>query len=341
MRQRNNSRETITVIVPLVNEQDGLEALHSRLVAVLETLGCNWDILFIDDGSTDNTLSELKELNSRDPRIRAVSLSRNFGKERAVAAGLQYASGDAAILMDGDLQHPPEVIPEFVQRWHEGYDIVYGQRLDRKAHWATHHPLTHGFYALFRALSGIPLRAGSGDFRLLSRKAINAMNQLGERARFNKGLYSWIGFKAIGVPYVAAERQHGRPKWNWRRLIGFAIDAITAFSTIPLRVWSILGFTISLAALAYAVYFLVLTLVFGADVPGFPSLIISIMFLSGVQLISLGVLGEYVGRIYEEVKERPLYLVAEEVGIQKNAPKCRDSAVRSELKTGVGAILGG
>ena len=339
MRQRNGSCETITIIVPLVNEQDGLGALHSRLVAVLELLGCNWDVLFIDDGSTDNTLSKLKELNRRDPRIRAVSLSRNFGKETAVAAGLQYASGDAAIIIDADLQHPPEVLPEFVERWREGYDIVYGQRLDRKAHWATHHPLAHGYYALFRALSGIPLRAGSGDFRLLSRKAIDAMNQLGERARFNKALYSWIGFKAIGVPYMPAERLVGRPKWKLRRLIEFAIDGITAFSTIPLRVWSLLGFAISLAALAYAIYFLVLTLVIGADVPGFPSLIISIMFLSGVQLISLGVLGEYLGRVYEEVKQRPLYLVAEEVGIQKNVG-C-ESAVRSELKMAAGTTVVG
>ena len=319
MRKRNGSCETITIIVPLVNEQDGLKALHSRLVAVLETLGCSWVILFIDDGSTDNTLSELRELNSRDPRVRAVALSRNFGKERAVAAGLQYASGDAAILMDGDLQHPLEVIPELVRHWREGYDIAYGQRLDRKAHWASHDTVAHAFYALFRALSGIPLRAGSGDFRLLSRKAINAMNQLGERARFNKGLYSWIGFKAIGVPYMPAERTHGRPKWKWRRLIGFAVDGITAFSTIPLRVWSLLGLAISLSALVYAIYFLVSTLVFGADVPGFPSLIISIMFLSGVQLTSLGVLGEYLGRVYEEVKGRPLYVVADEVGIHQNA----------------------
>jgi polyisoprenyl-phosphate glycosyltransferase len=324
--QQNESRESVTVIVPLVNEQDGLGAFHSRLVPVLDTLGCNWDILFIDDGSTDNTLSKLKALHHHDPRIRAVSLSRNFGKERAVAAGLQYASGDAAILIDADLQHPPEVLPEFVERWREGYDIVYGQRLDRKANWASHHPLAHGFYALFRSMSGIPLRAGSSDFRLLSRKAIDAMNQLGERSRFNKGLYSWIGFKTIGVPYMPAERMHGKPKWTWRRLIEFAIDGITAFSTIPLRVWSYLGFVISVAALAYAIYFLVSTLVFGADVPGFPSLIISIMFLSGVQLISLGVLGEYLGRVYEEVKERPLYLVAEEIGTQRPRPGCRTTS---------------
>jgi glycosyltransferase involved in cell wall biosynthesis len=316
----------VSVIIPVVNEQDGLDALHSRLLPVMETLGCDWDVLFIDDGSTDNTLSKLKELNHRDPRIRAVSLSRNFGKERAVAAGLHYATGNAAILIDADLQHPPEVLHEFIERWRDGYDIVYGQRLDREVNWTLRDAFALGFYALFRSLSHMPLPDGSGDFRLLSRKAINAMNQIGERARFNKGLYSWIGFKTIGVEYMPAERLHGRPKWRPRQLIEFAIDGITAFSTIPLRVWSYLGFVISVAALAYAIYFLVSTLVFGADLPGFPSLIISIMFLSGVQLISLGVLGEYLGRVYEEVKERPLYLVAEEVGIQNNLPKGLDRA---------------
>jgi len=311
--------ELVTIIVPLFNERDTIDELHSRLMTALETLGCGWDILFVDDGSTDGTFSKLRELNRRDPRIRAISLSRNFGKERAVAAGLRYATGDAAILIDADLQHPPEVIDKFVERWREGYDVVYGQRLDRKAHWASHHTLAHGFYAFFRALSGIPLRAGSGDFRLFSRKAIDAMNRLGERARFNKGLYTWIGFKTVGVPYMPGARLHGEPKWSPRRLIEFAIDGVTAFSTLPLRIWSLLGLAISISALAYAIYFFISTLVFGVDLPGFPSLIISIMFLSGVQLISLGVLGEYLGRVYEEVKQRPLYLVAEEIGIQKSA----------------------
>jgi glycosyltransferase involved in cell wall biosynthesis len=317
--QLNRSGETVTVIVPLFNEQETLEALRARLVAVLEGLACKWVILFVDDGSTDNSLSILKDFNRQDPRICALSLSRNFGKERAVAAGLQYAKGDAAILIDADLQHPPEILREFVERWRQGYDFVYGERLDRDGRRTLRRGLASGFYALFRALSGIPLPAGSGDFRLLSRKAIDAMNQMGERTRFNKGLYSWIGFKTVGVPYVPAPRDYGNPKWSRRRLVEFAIDGLTAFSTVPLRVWSLIGCVMSLTALAYAMYFLFSTLIFGADLPGFPSLIVSIMLLSGMQLISLGILGEYLGRVYEEVKGRPLYLVAEEVGIENHA----------------------
>ena len=222
--------------------------------------------------------------------------------------------------MDADLQHPPEVLGEFIRRWREGYDVVYGERLDRRSSSKMRHAFSRAFYVLFRSLSSVRLPDGAGDFRLLSRNAIDAMNRLGERARFNKGLYSWIGFKSIGVPYMPAERAHGKHKWKRRQLIEFAIDGITAFSTIPLRVWSLFGFVISLTALAYALYFLVATLAFGADIPGFPSLIISIMFLSGVQLISLGVLGEYLGRVYEEVKARPLYFVAEEIGFKKSDP---------------------
>ena len=306
--------ESLSVIIPLLNEADGLDALSARLAEVLDTTGCDWDVLFVDDGSTDGTLRGLKVLSTKDPRFSAISLSRNFGKERAIAAGLHYVQGDAAIIMDGDLQHPPKIILDFLARWREGFDIVYGQRMARDTEGPIRRGMAHGFYAFFRVLSQTPIPKDSGDFRLLNRKAIDAMNQLGERERFNKGLFSWIGFRTTAVPYQVAERSKGRAKWRTDKLMKLASDGITSFSNVPLRVSSVLGFLISISALTYALYFLVWTLAFGADLPGFPSLIISIMLLSGVQLLSLGVIGEYLGRVYEEVKGRPLYLVAEEVG---------------------------
>jgi polyisoprenyl-phosphate glycosyltransferase len=310
-------RDTLSIVIPVLNEADGLDDLVARLIPALDALPIvSWEVIFVDDGSTDTTLAGLKTLNARDRRFKALSLSRNFGKERAIAAGLQHVRGDGAVLLDADLQHPPELLAEFIGLWREGYDVVYGQRQDRKTDSWSRRLFAVGFYALFQALSRTHLPDGAGDFRLLDRKAIDAMNRLGERERFNKGLYAWIGFRSVGIPYTVAERAHGTAKWSPRRLMHFALDGILSFSTVPLRIWSYLGLLISAVAFIYALYFLVYTLVFGADLPGFPSLIISIMILSGVQLISLGVLGEYVGRIYEEVKGRPLYLVAEAVGLE-------------------------
>ncbi|HEX5959293.1 MAG TPA: glycosyltransferase, partial [Hyphomicrobiaceae bacterium] len=247
--------------------------------------------------------------------------SRNFGKEIATAAGLAYASGDAAVLMDADLQHPPELIADFVRHWREGAEMVYGKRIDRDADSPLHRLSARVFYAMFGRLSGTTLPDGAGDFRLFDRKALDAMNRLGERVRFNKGLYAWIGFRTVGVPFSVPPRTAGRSRWRIRRLVHYAFDGLASFSTIPLRVWSYLGLLISLLAFCYAVTILVKTLIYGIDVPGFPSLIISVMFFAGVQLISLGVMGEYLGRMYEEVKGRPLYLVAEELGLPPAARK--------------------
>lgn len=309
----------VSIVIPVFNEADGLAELVGRLLPSLDKLDSDWELVFIDDGSTDGTLAELRRLNTADPRFRAVVLSRNFGKEIAIAAGLRYARGDAAILMDADLQHPPEVVSEFLAKWREGYDIVFGQRSDRSADSPLRNVFSRGFYRLFNALTRTDLPEGAGDFRLLDRRAIDAMNRLGERARFNKGLYSWIGFRSIGVPYTVAERARGTSKWSYRGLVRFALDGLTSFSTVPLRVSSLLGLAISLTAITYSVVFLLYTLIFGRDLPGFPSLIVSIMFFSGVQLIVLGVLGEYVGRVYEEVKARPLYIVADEIGFSPSA----------------------
>jgi polyisoprenyl-phosphate glycosyltransferase len=306
----------ISIIIPVLNEADNLGPLVARLTPVLDHLGTRWEIIIIDDGSTDGTLEALKALNAREPRATGISFSRNFGKEIALAAGLQYARGDAAVMMDADLQHPPEMLGPFIEQWRQGYDIVYGNRLDRGTDGLFRRLYSRVFYRLFNYLSRSDIPSGAGDFRLLDRRAINAMNRFKENSRFNKGLYSWIGFKSIGLPYQVAERSHGVSKWSFSKLGSFAIDGLTSFSTLPLRVWSVLGLAISTMAIIYATFILVRTLIFGADVPGYPSILVSVMLLAGVQLISLGVLGEYLGRVYEEVKDRPLYLVADEIGIR-------------------------
>ena len=307
----------VTVVIPVLNEERGIAPLLARLTPVLEATGRAWQVVFVDDGSSDQTMTLLRAAHQRDPRIRAISLSRNFGKEIAVAAGLNYARSTITILMDGDLQHPPELIPQFIAEWRKGYDLVYGVRADRSADSALRRVLTRGYYRAFRALSGTTLPENAGDFRLLDSRAVTALNRIGERARFNKGLFAWIGFAAKGIPFDVPERPDGgTSRWRPRKLIHFALDGIASFTTIPLRVWSVIGLVVSLLAFAYIVVFLLKTLVFGSDIKGFPTLIISIMFFAGIQLISLGVIGEYLGRIYEEVKARPLYLVREELGVE-------------------------
>ena len=312
---RQTAPPDLTVIVPVLNEERNIPLLVERLVAELDALNATWTVLFVDDGSTDGTLAALRDLNSRDPRFTAVSFSRNFGKEIAIAAGLKHASGRAAIIMDADLQHPPEVVAEFVRLWREGYQVVYAQRRTRDTDGPVRRALSRIFYRFYNGLVRTELPEGAGDFRLLDRRAIDAMNTFGERSRFNKGLFSWIGFKAIGVPYDVADRAHGTTKWSLTKLVNFAIDGLTSFSTLPLRVWSILGLIISVTAFAYAVVIFIETQIYGIKTPGFPTIIIAVMFLSGVQLISLGVLGEYLGRVYEEVKARPLYLISQTIGL--------------------------
>ena len=317
----NDRRRSLSVVVPVLNEERGLDPLIAQLRAVLDSLDVDWEVVFVDDGSTDRTLARLRAIHADDPRFKAISLSRNFGKEIAIAAGLSYAAGDAAVLMDADLQHPPELIRDFVTHWRAGYDIVYGQRRDRDADTFVHRWAARAFYAAFQHMSGTSLPQGAGDFRLLDRKAIDAMNRMRERVRFNKGLFAWMGFRTIGVPFVVPPRHGaGGSRWRPRQLLRFGIDGIASFTTIPLRVWSYVGLVISLFAFGYALLFLLKTLLFGIDTPGFPTLIISVMFFAGVQLLSLGIIGEYLGRIYEEVKGRPLYLVAEELGIERRPP---------------------
>lgn len=318
--------ERLTVVVPMLNEARGIAPLLAALVPVLEASGFSYEVIAVDDGSTDATLEVLRQAHLANPRIKAVALSRNFGKEIAVAAGLHHADGDAVLIMDGDLQHPPSVIPKMIDAWRQGFDVIYGQRLDRKTDSALRRFLARLFYRTFKSLSGTQLHEEGGDFRLLSRRAVDALNRLGERARFNKGLFAWIGFKSIGIPFEMTERVDGSgSRWRLRKLWHFALDGIASFTTAPLRIWSYLGLAISLVAIVSGLYTVVKTLVYGDPVAGYPTLIVSILFLGGVQLISLGVIGEYLGRVYEEVKARPLFLVAEAIGLEPVQPHARRS----------------
>jgi glycosyltransferase involved in cell wall biosynthesis len=304
----------ISVVIPVYNEGANIGPLCERIVAVLERITPDWEIVFIDDGSQDGTAAAIRARHAREPRIGGVSFSRNFGKEIAIAAGLDHARGRAVVIMDADLQHPPEMIEAFVQRWREGYVMVYGQRLSRENESRIKRGFARAFYRLFDHFGETRLPPGAGDFRLIDRRGVEVLRSLGERARFSKGLYAWMGFRAIGVPFTVEERGQGATKWSFRKLLHFAFDGITSFSTVPLRVWTYLGGLISLFALASAIYFVFEALYWGTEVPGYPSLIVSIMFFAGVQLMSLGMIGEYVGRIFAEVKRRPLYVVQERIG---------------------------
>ena len=301
----------LSIVVPVFNEADNLEALIARLTPVLERIVSSHEILFVDDGSSDETMHILRKIHNGDRRCRAVSFSRNFGKEIAIAAGLDHARGRAIVIIDADLQHPPETIEAFVAKWREGYKNVYGARIDRNADSPLRRMLTKRFYMIFEQFGETGLPDGAGDFRLLDRQAVEALKSMPERARFSKGLYAWIGFKSIGVPFEVAERHAGSSKFSYRKLTRFALDGLMSFSTLPLKVWTYVGMIVSAFSLLAALYYIMQTIIRGIDVPGYASLIVSIMFFAGVQLLTLGIMGEYIGRIFAEVKRRPLYLVAE------------------------------
>jgi glycosyltransferase involved in cell wall biosynthesis len=313
------TRQSITVVVPVFNEASGLDALVTHLEAAFGHLDVDWSVLFVDDGSTDATLSLLRVLNARDGRYAAISFSRNFGKEVALAAGLRYARGDAVVLMDADLQHPPQLIVDFIERWRQGARIVYGQRVSRRYDGFIRRAYSAVFHSIFNRIARTRLPIGIVDFLLFDRQAVAAFNRLSERTRFSKGLYAWIGFPTVVVPFDYGERRAGSSRYSFIRLLQFALDGFFSFSSLPLKVWSYVGAVISLFAIGYGLYILLRTLLFNTDLPGFPSLIVSIMFFAGIQLVTLGVIGEYIARIYEEVKARPLYLVAEEIGIRGEA----------------------
>jgi polyisoprenyl-phosphate glycosyltransferase len=304
----------ISVIIPLYNESSSIEYLFARLIPVLQQLNTNYEIICINDGSTDNTLEQLVEFNQQDPTIKIVNLSRNFGKEIALTAGLDYAIGSAVIPLDADLQDPPELIAQLITKWREGYDVVYAVRRSRQGETWLKKISARAFYRTIGSMSRVPIPANTGDFRLLDRRVVEAMKKLPERTRFMKGLFAWVGYKQTSILFDRESRHCGKTSWNYWKLWNFALDGIISFSFLPLKVWSYVGTSISLISLMYALMLVVRTLIFGVDVPGYASLMVAILFLGGIQLITLGVLGEYLGRVYEEVKGRPLYLVREEYG---------------------------
>ena len=308
----------LSVVVPVKNEEQGILPFVERVGAILEGIAASegWEILFIDDGSSDATLAAIVAAHQRDARVRAISLSRNFGKEAALSAGIDHARGNAVIPMDVDMQDPLEVLPEMVAKWRDGVEMVFGVRRCRNSDgWAKR--ITAGLY--YRAhnwVSSDKIPENAGDFRLMDRKVVDVIRAMPERNRFMKGLFAWAGFKQAAVEYDRAERETGTTKFNYWKLWTLALDGITSASTVPLRIWSYVGALIAVFALGYASFIAFDTLVFGNSVPGYASIMVSVLFLGGVQLISLGVLGEYVGRILTETKQRPLYVVRDTVGIE-------------------------
>nr|MBO2488308.1 glycosyl transferase family 2 [Gammaproteobacteria bacterium] len=304
-----NSETLISVVVPAYNEQEVLPEFHRRTTAVLRALSCQWEIIYVNDGSTDATLLVLDQLRKADEHVAIVDLSRNFGKEIALTAGLDHAAGDAVIVIDADLQDPPELIPELIRVWQEGADVVYAKRRVRRGESVMKRTTAYLFYRVMQNVSRVQLPEDTGDFRLLSRRAVEALKLLREQHRFMKGLFTWIGYKQVAVPYDRDARFAGKTKWNYWRLWNFALEGITSFTIAPLRIATYLGLITAAGAFAYGAFIVVRTLLYGNPVAGYPSLLTTILFLGGVQLTAIGILGEYVGRIFNETKNRPLYFV--------------------------------
>jgi polyisoprenyl-phosphate glycosyltransferase len=313
-----NERRDVTrlaVVAPFYNESARVFPFLERLTAVLTEMDVAWTVLCVNDGSADDTLARLVAAHEREPRIKVIDLSRNFGKEFALTAGLDHCTADAVVVMDSDLQHPPEILPAMFAKWHEGYEVVY---MIRQARGGVGFLASLGrrvFYLLFRLTSKIKLPPEAGDFRLLDASVVAAIRCLPECTRFMKGIFHWVGFRQIGLPYKEAIRENGNSRWGFWRLSALAIDGITAFSNLPLRIWGALGATIASISLAYGLFRVIRYFTHGADVPGFESIIVAVVFLGGIQLLCLGVLGGYISRIFDEVKRRPLYIVRQTYGI--------------------------
>lgn len=307
----DNKNKLTSIIIPVKDESEGIDHLFNRLMPILEQLPTKYELVFINDGSNDNTLDLLLEKQKSIPEIAIVDLSRNFGKEAALFAGFANCKGDAAISIDADLQDPPELILEMVEHWLNGYEVVTAVRENRDTDTSTKKHTAGLFYTVMNKISETKLTPNAGDYRLLNRAAINAFLELKEKVRFNKGLLTWIGFKEKIVYHAREERVAGQTKWNYWKLFKFSIDGITSFSRAPLEIWSYIGVFVAFMSFVYGSIIIIKSLVFGADVPGYPSLVTFILFFSGLQMIGIGMLGSYIGRIFIETKHRPLYIVRE------------------------------
>jgi glycosyltransferase involved in cell wall biosynthesis len=311
----------LSIIIPIYNEANNLDSLFQRLEAVLNGLQISYELVCVNDGSHDHSLAALVTHHHRNSRIKIIDLSRNFGKEIALSAGLDYVTGQAVIPIDADLQDPPELIGALVAKWREGYDVVYATRRSRRGETWLKKLTATLFYRVIKRMSQVYIPPNTGDFRLLDRRVVEALKQMPERNRFMKGMFAWVGYQQTAIAFDRDPRSEGKSTWNYWKLWNFALDGITAFSSLPLQIWTYLGMIISMIAFGYASFLVLRTLIFGIDLPGYASLMVAILFFGGVQLVTLGVIGEYLGRVYEEVKGRPLYFVRDLYGLAVNTPQ--------------------
>lgn len=304
--------ERIEILVPCYNEEAVLEKFYERVQSVIAGInGCEFQYIFVNDGSTDGTLEIMRRLRQRDDRVHYVGLSRNFGKEAAMIAGLDQVDADAVIIMDADLQDPPELVPEMIDWWRRGYKDVSAKRRSREGESWFKKWSSHVYYKLLQRMTDFPIQIDVGDFRLLDRQCIEALRLMREAQRYTKGMFSWIGFEKKEILFDRSARAAGRTKWNYWKLMNLALEGITSFTMVPLRIASFLGCILASAAMIYMIFIVAKTLIYGGDVPGYPSLISVILFIGGVQILFLGIIGEYLGRIFNESKRRPLYLISE------------------------------
>ena len=330
---KTGKEPTISVVVPTYNEADGIVEFNRRLTEVRADLSENSEVVYVNDGSKDDTFAILKMLREHDPTISIVNLSRNFGKEVALTAGLDYSRGEAVIVIDADLQDPPELIPELIRVWQrEHADVVFAQRRSRAGETWLKRATAYAFYRVINLLGRQTVPVDTGDFRLLSRRAVAAVRTLREHHRFMKGLFAWIGFRQVAVPYERAGRAAGQTKWNYWKLWNLSIEGITSFSLAPLKIATYTGLSAAIIAVLYGLYIVGLTILYGNPVAGYPSLLVIILFLGGVQLLSLGIIGEYLGRVFNETKQRPLYFV--DAILPAHLPvSATDEACRSDLSS--------
>jgi polyisoprenyl-phosphate glycosyltransferase len=307
----------LSVVIPCYNEVRNLPALLERLRPVLDSLKMSYEVVFVDDGSRDDTLALLTRAHAADPRLKVVALSRNFGKETALTAGLRYARGAAVVPMDADLQHPPELIPQLVAEWRAGAEVVVALRRRRNTDPPWRRLASRTFFRVFNALSETPIIEGGGDYRLFDRRVIDVLNRLPERARFLKGLYSWVGFRQRTVAYDVQPRREGQTTFNLLSLAHYAVDAVTSFSTFPLRIWFYFGMAVVFVSLLCAAWVALDVVIHGKEVPGFATLVMLILFFGGIQSLMLGIMGMYIGRIFNEAKARPLFVVRETLGLDE------------------------
>lgn len=304
-----NTGDLLSIVAPAYNEESGLKMFHERLSNTLDTIGMASEIIYINDGSSDNTMEVIKDLHQQDKRVIAIDLSRNYGKEIALTAGLDHAKGDAIVVIDTDLQDPPEIIPEFIKHWKDGYDVVYAQRTHRVGESRLKKLTAFLFYRIMQRTGKVQVPVDTGDYRLLSKRALDALNQLREHHRFMKGLFTWIGYPQKAVKYQRDARYSGDTKWNYWALWNFALEGITSFTIAPLKMATYFGLLTAGFAFLYGLVMIVKTTLYGNPVPGYPSLMVTVLFIGGIQLVAIGIIGEYLGRMFVETKKRPLYFV--------------------------------